>query len=445
MRAALDTDFNAPSRALDLKIEIYFSGMNADPLVVTKDTYLIDADWLEEGSAESSNPFGAVSSNEVSFRLHNPNGMFSPTDTSSPYYGLIKSGVPIILYMRPISSQEEIDWEQLGVFYVTDWSAKVTSIYADVTANDIWYYIFSNPLPNYPVTINKTFYDFIHEVLALMGYDVTISELLNTVLPYVFVQGNIQEFLQEVTAAALAYVTSSKDGVPTIGSLLDSKEVRAVLTDSDQVKDISVTHSITKSYEGVELTYNIPQVSAISKLVDITNVRVPAGSTKVPNIALSSGPLWQVLSVNTISFSEAVKFKGYKATPWLISIDLENTGEEDFADLKVFGTVVSLTEAVITDEGTRLYKMSNKYIQSAEYAALYNRVLKAFVTSTIPMLTVSIRGNPLLKVGDRVSIQSTKYKLDFTGIIQRLKYKYAGSFSCEMTLLNTDVLQEVLK
>lgn len=63
MRPLVDADFNAASREISMRLDIY---LDETPLEVTKQNYLIDSSWLEEGSADSSNPFGAVSSNELS-------------------------------------------------------------------------------------------------------------------------------------------------------------------------------------------------------------------------------------------------------------------------------------------------------------------------------------------------------------------------------------------
>ena len=85
MRAATDADFNSRSRQIELKLDIYFDGMMTTPFTVSKSDYLIDAEWLEEISADSSNPLGVISSNELSFRLFNKDGIFSPTNTLSPH------------------------------------------------------------------------------------------------------------------------------------------------------------------------------------------------------------------------------------------------------------------------------------------------------------------------------------------------------------------------
>ena len=153
MRAATDADFNQMGRYLSIKLAIYFDGLAADPLTVVKSQYLMDASWLEEGSADSSSLFGTVSSNELTFRLLNKDGMFSPTNAAGPYYGKIKAGVPVVLYIKPENDNDDVDWTQLGIYFTTGWTAEVTGLYADVTANDVWYNILKQPIPNYPVVL----------------------------------------------------------------------------------------------------------------------------------------------------------------------------------------------------------------------------------------------------------------------------------------------------
>ena len=442
-RAATDADFNQASRYLEVKLDIYFDGIGQAPITVLKSDYIVDADWLEEGSAESSNPFGNVSSNELTFRLFNKNGMFSPTNAAGPYYGKIKSGVLVIPSIKPVYDDDDVAWTQLGKYYVTGWDAQVTGTYADITANDEWYQIFNNPIPNYPISLNKTFHDFLSEVLDMLGYTVTVDELLTTILPYAFVDGTVKEFLQNVTAAALAYVTSNKSGEPVIGALIANRTTRATLTDADQIKTVSAKQSIIKSYDGVELTYNVPQVSELKKLVELTGLTLKSGANALNNIAVSEGPMWQVNDIAMKANSKSVTLTDYTATPWLISLAINSVIDNAPLDIAVYGKVISLTEVKLADDVTKLLKEASKYIQNSTYAAYYKTILNAFVTNHMPLLSLSVRGNPLLNIGDKVVIQSTKYNLNFTGIIQRMAYKYAGALSCDMVLLNEEVLQGV--
>jgi hypothetical protein len=444
MRAATDADFNAQSRYLALKLEIYFNGLEEAPLTITKDDYLIDAGWLEEGAAESSNPFGSISSNELTFRLYNNDGMFSPTNTAGPYFGLIKSGICVIPYIRPISTSNPYNWIQLGKYYVTGWTAAITNVYADITANDKWQQIFNSATPNYKVGRNLTFKETFDNVFTLMGHTVLVNAALTQNLIYSFIEGTPQQFLQDLAKGALVYFSCNKEGTPIVNPLLANRTVRATLTDSNQVIAISSKQSIIKAYDGVELTYSIPQGITQEKLVELQGIQVIPGTSLITNISFNVGPIWQINSIALKSISDTVELLTYLATPWLISLSLNNAAAEVTpADITIYGTTISFTDIILSDDALKLLKIASKYIQDAAYAGAYKNILSAFVSSAVPLLTVTVRGNPLLNIGDRVIIQSTKYNLTFDGIIQRMKYDYVGSLDCEMTLLNNNIVQEV--
>lgn len=437
MRAATDADFNRRSRNLEVKLEIYFQQA---PLVVTKSNYLIDADWLEEGSADSANPFGSVSSNELSFRLLNKDGMFSPINTSGPYYGLIKAGVPIDLFIRPVYNNEDVAWEKLGRYYVTGWDALITGMYADVVANDEWHNIFSSPVPNYPVTLNKTYKELLSDTFTKVGYNVTISDALTQPLPFAFIDGDMKDFVQQAASAALAMVTADKDGKPKVESWTSARPLRATLTDADQIKTVSSKQSIIKSYEGVELIYGMPQVLPAETLVDILGTPLANGSNQLANIAFNNGPVYQVTNIKVKSNNSNVYATGYASTPWLLTLYIVNDDADVvIADVTVYGRIVSLTEVALRDEVAKVLKVTNKYLQTASHAEHYKTVLSAFVNSKTPILNISVRGNPLLNIGDKIRVQSSKYKVDYTGLLLRAKYSYSGPLTAELTLLDASI------
>lgn len=442
MRAATDADFDASSRYLAVKVEIYFNGISAQPFTVSKDNFLIDIDWLEESGAESSNPFGAVSSNELSFRLYNEAGMFSPTNASGQFYEKIRTGVKVIPYIRPLYDDEEVEWLKLGEYFVTGWEAAITGTYADVTANDAWHQIFSSPAPNYPVQRNVAFNTALTDIYEAMGFTVIVNPAISDILMYSFIEDTPLNFTQEMLSGAAAFCTCNKAGQPIIEPFVLDRATRISLTDGDQIKSVAATQSISKTYDGVELTYAIPQGLDQEKLVDLQGITATPGAFSVQNVALNNGPLWQITSVSIIGLGN-VKLLDYTATPWLASFLFTNLGSHTVFNLLVYGHVVGFTNIVLTDSANKLLKITSRYIQKEEYAQHYKSVLTSFVTNSIATLTVSIRGNPLLNVGDKVVLQSTKYKLDFTGVVQRLSYRYSGSLSCEMSLINNDILQEV--
>ena len=109
-------------------------------------------------------------------------------------------------------------------------------------------------------------------------------------------------------------------------------------------------------------------------------------------------------------------------------------------NVTVQGTCLEYTQLHIKDNVSNVLSVDNNLIQSAYQASLYKSTLTKFVHATIPELTLTIRGNPLMEIGDVISVHSAKYKIDFVGILKRAEYKFNGSLSCNITLLNAEVV-----
>lgn len=443
IRDATDEDFNAHSRCILLKLDIFFDGLQNDPLTVTREDYLIDADILDEAGAEDNNPLGAISANELSFSLYNEDGIFSPTNPESPYYGKIKTNVPIIPYMKPdMYDGTEVNWIKMGVYYVSDWNATVTGAAASITADDKLQQVFLEPAPVIPVGLNKTQAAFFQEVFDALGYAAKISQDLNATLLYTFTEGEQKKFLQEMLQGAIAYCTCDKNGGIVIEPLDSTRPLRATLTDADQIISVDAEQSIVKTYGGVELTYVLPQLTEAIQLLEIKDANVPAGIFTHNKVAFSKGPAKVITNVCAITENKEVAIVDYVNSPWDITLITKNESTtKATSNLTVYGIAVDFVETILTDNVSNVLKVKNRYIQSTEYAIKYKEMLEAFVNSDMPTLTLQVRGNPLLNVGDKVRVQSERYNLDFTGILKRISYKYIGSLSCEITLLNSDILE----
>ena len=443
MRDATDEDFNAHSRCILLKLDIFFDGLQKDPLTVTREDYLIDAELLEEASAEDNNPLGAISANELAFSLYNDSGIFSPTNPESPYYGKIKVNVPIIPYMKPdMDDGTEVNWIKMGVYYVSDWNATITGAAASITANDKLQQVFLEPAPVIPVGLNRTQAAFFQEVFDALGYAAKISQDLNATLLYTFTEGEQKKFLQEMLQGAIAYCTCDKNGGIVIEPLDSTRPLRATLTDADQIISVDAEQSIVKTYGGVELTYVLPQLTEAIQLLEIKEANVPAGIFTHNKVAFSKGPAKVITNVCAITENKEVAIVDYVNSPWDITLITKNESTtKATSDLAVYGIAVDFVETILTDNVSNVLKVKNRYIQSTEYAIKYKEMLEAFVNSDMPTLTLQVRGNPLLNVGDKIRVQSERYNLDFTGVLQRVNYKYVGSLSCEIALLNSAILE----
>lgn len=443
MRIQTDEDYNLPSRCVLVKLEIFLDGTEASPLVVTRENYLIDCDILEEASAESKNPLGAISSNELTFSLFNKAGMFNPANDLSIYYGKIKTGIVV----KPFFKTDTVDtaWVQMGVFYVSDWDATVTGTSATVTATDRLQQVFLEPTPSIPVQGGVTFKELLTEVFTKMGYNVVVHPSLNKILQYAFIEGKPQAFLQEIIEGAMAYCHCDKTGNIVVNPLRLNTGTRAILRDSDQVLKVDIAQSILKTYNGVELQYSLPQISEHQPLLLLKDMTIPPGIFTHSTVAFTNGPVEQITSLSAVTDNKEVMVKDYESTPWDIKMVTHNfTSGQAVSDLVVYGYYIIFVEAALTDSVTNALKAGSRYIQNQAYATEYKSILNAFITNDIPLLNVTIRGNPLLSIGDKIQVISEKYNLNFIGILQRANYKYVGSLSCEITLLNAEIIEGVM-
>lgn len=440
-----DADYNAEARYLEQKIDIHFSSSNI--LSITKDTYLVTSSILEEAHSQSgSAPFGGVTSNELSLELLNENGIFSPTNTKSPYYGLMKKGIKIEVFIRPVVETEDEEkqyvWDPVGVYYVTDWQAKVTGLLATITANDKLYRAFNKKLTMLPVCRNmtqKAFYEHIFDNLNLVG---EIDDTLVSVLKYAYISQDTKELLSTLNMSALADCFCKHDGTLKVQHLTNLGEVRATISDADQILSANIEQTLAYPYDNVQVTYNLPQESDVQNVLSLKNVIIPAGISKRDNVSLTGTPLLKLCySILTGVKANITKLE---ATPISIDITTHNHDvETDEGTIDIFGTILNNNEITIGTETENSLLISNPYIQDSAYAQSVYDHLQAYINNMLPILELEVRGNPKLELGDIIQADSIKYDLHYTGVLIKQVFDYDGSLKGTITLLNTSILREV--
>ena len=175
--------------------------------------------------------------------------------------------------------------------------------------------------------------------------------------------------------------------------------------------------------------------------MQIKEANVPAGVFTHNKVAFSKGPAKTVTNVYALTDNKEVTIVDYVNSPWDITLVTRNESTQATSDLAVYGIAVDFVQSILTDNSSNVLKVTNRYVQTTDYAKQYKAMLEAFVNSDMPTLTLQVRGNPLLNIGDKIRVQSARYNLDFTGVVQRIKYNYVGSLSCEITLLNSEILE----
>lgn len=420
------------------KIDIFFDGYENEPTTIDMSNYLIDYQIVEEASAEDKNPLGAISANELTFTLTNFNSIFSPSNVNGPYYGKIKTGVMVKPYIKP--DDATIDWTPLGVYFVSDWSSKMSSAITFVTCCDVIQDLLLSAMPDLDVKLNVTFTNYIKYVLSMYGFaNAEVDETLNALLPYGFIAyDKTPDILQAIVEASMSVLVTTRLGSLAVKKLRRRTPV-ATFTDSNQLISVDVEQSIIKTYNGVKLTYVIPQLSEDREVLVVDNLSIPKGTT-THNLIKYSKPVFNISAV-AISGNVPSIIEKYASTNFGITLVTRlDAAEGTSSKLSVTGKNIDLVKQELNDGLTNMLEVYNPYIQVSNYADNYKASLTNFVNADIPVLELTVRGNPDITIGETVEVHSDKYKLDFVGIVKRTVLKYSGNLTCNMTLLNAEVI-----
>ena len=435
------TYFNRASREIIVKIDIYFNGILEQPVIILPSNYLVDMELTEEAGAESSNPLGSVSANELTFTLLNYDNIFSPTNSEGPYYGRINVGVPVKAWIKP-ADPLVLNWIPLGTFFVSEWSCRLGDGMADVTCADKVQELLRAPIPDMNVLRGATFENIFRYVFTCYGFtedQMEVDPLLTESVQYAFIHfdGSAQYF-QCLTEAAIAFIISTRYGKIAAKKFKRTTAVDT-FTDSTQIMSINVEQSILKTYQGVQLKYALPQLSDTREVLTIEDLPVPIDRT-VHNTFLFENPVFNISGVY-ISSDKLVVIEEYLASINGIQFTtFLDDADPTTARVVVSGKNVDLVLQELSDAESDVFMVENNYIQTTEYAETYKEHLEQFVSLDIPSITLNTRGNPLLEIGDTIDVESERYGITLAGIIKRMHFKYNGGLSCEVTLLNAEVV-----
>lgn len=428
--------YNAETRYLEQKIVIHFAGI--EPLEITRDNFLITASTLEEAySTSGSTPFGGVTSNELTISLYNEEGIFNPENRNGKYYGLIKKGVKIESFIKPV---DEDTWDPFGVFYVTDWVTSSYGMRAEVTANDKLYNIFNGSTPNFTVFRNIPFAEFITIYFGYFGYSVKVDDTINITLPYIYMSAynDNKTFLSSLMVSVLADCFCDHSGEITILSKVAKRETTDTFTDDDQIINIAVKQSLITNYDSAVVTCHRGQESAERNLLSADDIILTPGINDIGKYKLSASPVLRINSVKVTS-KDIVKINTFNASDSDISCRIQSTSDLAIK-LDITGTILEIIINDIGVAGEAPLKVNSKFIQQDTIARQIKEYAEAYVNVNTPTLELTIRGNPQLEIGDMIEVDSTYYKIKYTGTIIKANYEYQGHLSCTLTLANASII-----
>jgi hypothetical protein len=102
--------------------------------------------------------------------------------------------------------------------------------------------------------------------------------------------------------------------------------------------------------------------------------------------------------------------------------------------LNVIGTTLEFISNILGEALEAPLKLSSKFLQDKASANTVLKFATDYVESNTPSLELTVRGNPRLQLGDKIEVDSARYKTQYVGTIVSATYDYQGSLSCKLKL-----------
>ena len=351
----------------------------------------------------------------------------------------MKAGIKVVLRMRASNDSE---WDEMGTFYVEDWYAEVTGLLANITCYDVMRSVLNAPAPAIPVMKNTTYIDAFNSLLGKSGVPFNVDNDIQGKLSWWYCLATIGATLKELSKACFVASFCGRDGSVKVHSTYNQKPVVHTLTDGNQIISAAVTQDINRDNDGLSIVLNKAQISDRITLLDVKEYNVPPGVNSSGALSFSDAPMAFVEIVRVSSNSQSIDLRSFKCTPSTIDVTLRNADlSAAEASLAIYGRVIETVKSEYTKDGLDPFIFDNVYVQTEDAAKLAYTILTKFISNRLPTLQLSIRGNPKIKLGDKVAVESTKYNLSFVGVLKRAKYIYDGSLRCDIELINSNMLE----
>lgn len=431
-----DAQYNEYSRHIEIKLEIYFDGLAQPPLVVTKDDYIRSFNLLEETGDAGYWPLGQVSANEISFKLFNKNSMFSPSNTDSIYYGKMANAI-----IKPFVKIADGSWEPLGKFYTFKWDSELNSQTANVVARDELSNLASKQF-NFQLKQDLSYIQAFETLFNSIGITAIIDPSITGSLNWLFFEESNYITLQRLAEASKVIVTTNRLGQVTVTSILN-KTIRAIITDADQIHTVATSKGMIRNYENIVVKYDTPQLEDNLPLVALLDFLIEAGTNIYDKIDFTNKNANIVKSVNFNPGKSTTELQNYTCTNESITLTIENaSSSNDVAAITVHGEALnSSLHSTVATGADKVYAYINKFIQNSTLANSISTLLHAFQTVDTMGLRLTTRGNLKFQVGDVLQISSSRYAINFKGLITKADYTYAGGLKCNLEVINYSVIE----
>jgi hypothetical protein len=396
---------------------------------------------LEEANAESSNPAGIVTSNELNIYLSNERNWFSLQNESSPFSGLIRPKISVMPYIGVETTPNAYEFVKMGHFFLEDWDALSDDMTASITCYGPLKSILNKPIPSLmpkkDISI-KTVVEDLFRALGLGSWKYKVATSLDKILDINwYPQGNVGEFLQRIAESSLCSFQEDRDGdIVVVDNRTATAPVRELSADNQIINFVN-KQTFNSTYPKVKLTYTKP---SMEEMAEVASVKADSPSSAT-NWAIDDIKLTQpLISVDYALLENAAtnKITGIIADQYNISVKVNSTsGVSEKVALKVYGTSINMQKLSVEVSDTELLsywpdkvlEIETDYIQNIDDATSFANTILDFAKDPSNFYSVQLRGDPSIEILDTVTIkQSDALSIlnDVNLVIIRQEIKFTG-------------------
>ena len=450
-RTIENSPYDNDVRYIDVEIHIYF---DEEPLVINRDNYLVSFNMLEELTNDSE-IYGYISSNEFDFELYNENDMFTITNENGPYYGKIDTNVKVEVKIREDISNSE--FATLGTYYVTDWVCNQNSNIVSVSCNDKLYTILQSKEIKSDVYENISVSDFFKVIFSNLGLkenEYNISNSLNdSFIKYAYILPNeISNTFTELCVAHLLYLYVDRNDVICVKPVNELSSNIGTLTENNQILECNIEQSLSGTYSVVEVEYGNYEINTDAQLLNV-NTTIATGLNSIKD----DGKSEVIINVDYITInseSDNINVTDFKYNSSNIEVIVNNTSSDSSnVNINVIGSILKNTittkltyedKTLINRMGYKAKTVSSVFIDDVNKANEIKDILSKYISNTSPYVNVLIRGNPIIQLGDVLTISSEVDKVNVEIMVTKQELSFNDSLECRLTGIDTSMLKEDL-
>lgn len=417
----------------EIKAVMHFEG--GQILEVTDKDYIVELELKQDLSSSNENPTFNLVSDELTLTLLSLDNEFNPFKDGTTK---LKLGTKIDFFV----GLEGFDWEKLNSFKVTEVSPDEEGLVVKVLARDFGIDIENNRqrviASTRDVTTSQDIDDFFDDVFP--EYSLMISGDVVAYPQKLFPYETRLEILDEFLAATFTYVRCG-EGLILIRSLKGSP--KATLTDDYNIITLTPELSLSKRYDYSVVIWN--EISLREGADAFTaDLIFPAASTQEFKNIVS--PVYiDKLEESTFISSDGTEASDIAVTDVysnVLSVRVGSKGKGE-GKIQVKVTALEFNEIAegVTDNTKNILSFSNQYVQTEGHANKLKNKFDKFITLQKQYVSADILFNPLLGLGDVVTINSERYAVNMNGYIVEQTLSFTGGeYKHTITLLNTEAI-----